>query len=341
MTRVPLSRLVPYALLYCGVLVATCALGGMSYFHFGNPSRTCAACHEMTNMHSDWAASSHRTVQCRECHGGALTLDIHALQSHVDRIVRHLKGDPNRPIRLLEKHVAGLVEACGKCHPQAYADWQSSKHATTYARIFLNPEHNRTAPPTDDCLRCHGMFFQSDIQELVAKAGPAGDWNLRNAARANQPAIPCLACHQIHAVADATQTASFFSHRDQTHYSASRLPVPTIFQGDRAVRVSMDPRQRVCMQCHAPDANHQLASSDDRTPAGVHEGLSCRDCHWSHTNSARASCDACHPARSHCGIEVQKMDTTFLTAQSRHNIHTVACLDCHPQGPPAKRALAK
>jgi hypothetical protein len=325
--------------MYLGALVIACAVGGAAYFHFGNPRNTCASCHEMTGVHSDWAASSHRTVECRQCHGGALTLDVHALQSHLDRIVRHFTGDPDKPVRLLEGHVQGLVEACQRCHPRAYADWQASRHSTTYARIFLDPAHNRTAPPTDDCLRCHGMFYGADIRDLVARTG--AEWSLRDPAKATQPAIPCLACHRVHAPSDDTQTASFFVHRDRAHTSASRLPVPEILQGTRAVRVSLDPRQRVCMQCHAPDATHQLASSDDRTPAGVHEGLSCRDCHWSHTNSAAASCDACHPAQSHCGIDVRRMDTSFSSAKSPNNIHTVSCTDCHPNGRPGASAGAR
>jgi RNase P subunit RPR2 len=313
----------------------------MAYYHFGNPRDTCASCHEMTGVHSNWMASSHRTVQCRQCHGGSLTLDVHALQSHVDRIVRHFTGDPNRTIHLQERHVQSLNEACRTCHPQAFAEWQSSRHSTTYARIFLDPAHNRTAPPSDDCLRCHGMFFQGDITDLVTPAATAGSWSLRDAARATQPAIPCLACHQVHGPAAATQPAGFRDHREQAHYSANQLPVASIFQGERAVRVSRDPRQRVCMQCHAPGATHQLASSDDRTPAGVHEGLSCLDCHWSHAVSAKASCSACHPSDSHCGIDVEKMDTTFLSSESRHNIHTVSCLDCHPEGIPAKAGTGK
>ena len=144
MSPVRWSRLMLGLVLYCGVFAVTCAVGGMAYFHFANPQNTCASCHEMTGVHSDWAVSAHRTVQCRECHGGALTLDVHALQSHLDRIVRHFTGDPNQPVRLLEKHVTGLVDSCRRCHPQAYSDWQASRHSTTYARIFLDPEHNVT-----------------------------------------------------------------------------------------------------------------------------------------------------------------------------------------------------
>ena len=176
------------------------------------------------------------------------------------------------------------------------------------------------------------MFFQGDIATLVTSSGPKGAWAFADPAKAAQPAIPCLACHQVHGPAAGNQRASFFDHRERTHYAAQRLPVAAIVDGARAVKVSRDPRQRVCVQCHAPAATHQLASADDRTPAGVHEGLSCLDCHWSHDTSARASCAACHPADSHCGIPVEKMDTTFLNPKSAHNVHTVACVDCHPGG---------
>jgi hypothetical protein len=70
----------------------------------------------------------------------------------------------------------------------------------------------------------------------------------------------------------------------------------------------------------------------------VHEGLSCLDCHQKHNNSAKAACSACHPAVSDCGLDVEKMDTTFLSKTSQHNIHTMACRDCHPQGPPKTAA---
>ena len=325
--------------LYGGVFLVLGVVGGLGYFHFANPQSTCASCHEMTGVHSDWSVSTHRTLHCRNCHGGALTLDVHALKSHVDRVVRHFTGDPNQPVRLKEEHVVGLHESCQRCHPQAYADWQSSRHSATYARIFLDPDQNRTTPPANDCFRCHGMFFQGDIGELVTAPTGSEAWSFKDPAKADQPAIPCLTCHQVHVPAGVTQLANFYDHREKTHYPANRLAVAAIYQGERAVKVSRDPRQRLCLQCHAPDATHQLGTADDRTPAGVHEGLSCRDCHWGHDTSAKASCNACHPADSHCGLDVEKMDTTFLSTTSKHNIHTVACLDCHPQGIPAKARL--
>jgi hypothetical protein len=332
------SRLLLGVAVYGGVFVVSAGLGGLGYFHFGNPQKTCASCHEMTGVHSNWSTSSHQSVHCRSCHGGALTLDVHAVQSHVNRVVRHFSGDSARPVHLKPEHVLAVHDSCRSCHPQAFADWQSSRHATTYARIFLDPAHNKVEPPADDCFRCHGMFFPGEVSELVTPVKDERGWALREPGHAIQPAIPCLSCHQVHAPAATTQIASLYDRREATHVPAQLLPVAIVHRRDgQAIRVSRDPRQRLCQQCHAPNAAHELGTSDDRTPAGVHEGLSCRDCHWSHSNSAKASCSACHPADSHCGLDVEKMDTTFLSTASKQNIHTVGCTDCHTTGVPAKK----
>ena len=86
---------------------------------------------------------------------------------------------------------------------------------------------------------------------------------------------------------------------------------------------------RNCIQCHAPGASHQAGTSDDRTPRGVHEGLSCLDCHETHSNDARNSCNNCHPAVSNCNQDVTKMNTSYFDPNSPNNIHWVDCIDCH------------
>jgi hypothetical protein len=81
----------------------------------------------------------------------------------------------------------------------------------------------------------------------------------------------------------------------------------------------------------------QAGSGDDRTAVGVHEGLSCLACHLKHGQQTRASCANCHPRLSNCGLDVEKMDTTFKDPKGGHNIHSVKCADCHPKGVPSKR----
>jgi hypothetical protein len=331
------SKLTCTAALLPAVFLLACGVGSMAWFHFGNPNNTCASCHEMAGVHSAWSESSHRTLHCRNCHGGSLTLDVHALRAHVNRVVQHFRRSPDDVIRLNEDHVLALQEACRACHPQSFADWQTSRHSATYARVFLDATHNKTEQLAPDCLRCHGMFFDGAIEALVTPVSTTGPWALKDAAKANQPAIPCLACHQVHTPAAGFQSAHLYVRREHAHLSADLLPITPIVQGDHVVKVSADPRQRLCTQCHAPNAFRELASSDDRTPAGVHEGLSCLDCHSSHSNSPKASCANCHPTDSHCGLDVAKMDTTFLSTASKHNIHFVACGDCHNGQRPVKR----
>jgi hypothetical protein len=315
--------------LLAGLFVIAAGVGGLGYFHFGNPRNTCASCHEMTAVHSAWSSSAHAAVHCRNCHGGSLTLDVHALRAHVNRVVQHFSGNAGKPIRLGEKDILTLHDACQSCHARTFADWQASRHSATYARIFLDSAHNKAEQLAPDCLRCHGMFYGGNIEDLVGPLDVTGPWELKDDVTKTQAAIPCLACHQVHAPAAESVPAQLYVRREQAHFAVNLLPAAPIRQGNRDVRVSPDPRQRLCVQCHAPNAFRQLGTSDDRTPAGVHEGLSCFDCHQSHSLSARDSCTACHPGSSHCGIDVRKMDTTFNVRGSKHNVHTVACGDCH------------
>jgi hypothetical protein len=224
--------------------------------------------------------------------------------------------------------VRGILERCRECHRQEYADWAAGPHSATYKKIFLDEEHNRKKPPTDDCLRCHGMHFEGGIHEL------------RAVRLADQPAMPCLACHAMHrkgallAKAEKTELArpslAFYDRRERRHVPVAELPLPAMLDGSRPVRMSPDARQGLCYQCHAPLASRTVLSGDDRTAVGVHEGISCLACHARHGQKTRASCAECHPRLSNCGLDVEKMDTTYSQPKSRHNIHFVKCADCHP-----------
>ena len=325
--------------LYVVVFIGASAVGGMSYFHYAPPEQTCAGCHEMTGVHERWALSTHRSVHCRNCHGGSLTADVHALESHLNRIVRHVSGDTEESIQLHSRDLLQAADACRQCHPQSYADWRSGGHATTNGRIFLDAAQNESELLADDCLRCHGMFHEGGIAALVTPLARQGPWQIRPPAQAGHAAIPCLACHQIHrAASPGASGAAFFDQRERIYVDVARLPSPRMVADGRPLRLSSDPRQRLCVQCHAPSlaAAHAPGSGDDRIARGVHEGLSCLDCHQHHNNSARASCQACHPQSSHCGLDVEKMDTTFLAKQSAHDVHTVACRDCHAAGIPGR-----
>ena len=339
------------------VFLLCTVLGGLGYFEFSPPEKTCVSCHEIRASHARWTNSVHRTVSCKQCHGRSAD-SVHALRENAKRVFNHLTEKRHDNIRLSEEQTVRMVQACQGCHQREFAHWQAGGHGTNYAGIFMDEKHNRTEQMADQCLLCHGMFYEGRMSDLAVPLDTKGPWRFRNPAMAERPSIPCLACHELHApgqpfkrpaVASAAttnlpafrrDTLAFYVRQEGRHFAIDDLSIPRIVDQGRPVKVSSDPRQRLCTQCHAPNAFGQAGTGDDRTPTGVHEGLSCMACHAPHSNDTRASCSACHPARSSCGLDVTKMDTTFRSRASRNNIHRMKCVDCHPAGVPKKRGEA-
>jgi hypothetical protein len=348
-----LRRLLLFALVLGVLGVGT--LAGTSWYYGGDDGMGCARCHEIRPMVDAWAASSHRGVKCKDCHGSSFSADLRMHAKNLSRVWLHSRGETPEQIRIRHQDVSPLVERCSACHRQERADWESGPHGTPYAAIFINPEHNASQQLMDDCLRCHAMHFEGGIRDLVTPLDRKGPWTFVNEADAGLPAVPCLACHSVHRKGEPLPPRSdrgllagraqeivrpslaLYDRRALEHVGLDLLPMPAMKDGERPVKASPDRRQALCYQCHAPRAGNQVFSGDDRTPTGVHEGLSCLACHEKHGQSTRASCAGCHPRLSNCGIDVETMDTTFKSPDSLHDVHRVGCADCHPKGVPKRK----
>lgn len=338
-----LSLFIGFALLF----------GGYARWNAANPEKTCARCHEINPSVGEWQHSAHRGVRCTECHGTAMSNGIHSLKEKAGMVFSHLDGKKKpEEIRMNEKQVLELSDRCAKCHQSEYKKWLSGGHSANYASIFMNGKHNLAETPYWACLRCHGMFYDGNIKTLLQKPDKAdGIWKLKNPEQALLPTMPCLACHGIHnenaplgeavrydeprgifySRAQRNPAISWYVRDTKMHIRADRLMQITMFSGSDTVRVASDPGTKLCLQCHSPNFRHQAGSEDDRTPTGVHEGISCVACHVPHSNDARNSCTTCHPAISNCGLDVAKMNTTYLNPDSPNNIHSVSCKGCHSQ----------
>ena len=219
----------------------------------------------------------------------------------------------------------------------------------------------------DDCLRCHGMHFDGAMRDLVQPQNTTGPWHIT---RAELPtahhALPWPATRSIakarpnealpRASPSPAASATFACHlRPPRANALRRRPAcaSRVSDGPRAVKISPDPRQALCYQCHAPRqpepasaaTNHwgpQVGSGDDRTPMGVHEGLSCFACHSGHNENALASCKL--PVTRTCPIAAstsRRWTRPFANAKSSHNIHWVKCADCHQHGVPKLKAATQ
>ena len=288
------------------ILVLTLPAGSLYYeYHSG---ASCTRCHEIRRNYDAWHASSHRDVACGACHGEIATLDAGFHLGNLRRLVQHVRQGFADPVRLGQRDIPRLMERCRGCHAQEFAEWRSGAHSATYQRLFLDAGHNGKRLLMDDCLRCHGMHFEGGIRDLVAPVDTKGPWRLLRPELAGQPAIPCLSCHQIHRQGEllpkaAHQTGNavagpaakqelsrpsigLFDRREQQHFSVDLLPLPSMRDGVRVLKISSDLRQALCYQCHAPLAGG--LAGDDRTPVGVHEGLSRSACHSKHGRPADA-----------------------------------------------------
>jgi hypothetical protein len=330
-------------------------LPGASVYYRYSGGRSCARCHEIWQPYTDWHTSTHRNVPCADCHGDVFTFDLGFHLKNIRRLSAHLRGQVPEQVRLKADDVLRMGSRCQKCHQQEYADWAAGPHAASYKEIFLDADHNHREHLMDDCLRCHAMHFNGSIRDLVTPLDTKGPWRLRDPKLAGQPVIPCLACHQMHRQGNplvrltekpgnpgpiqeiSRPSLALFDRRELDYVALENLPLPIMHDGDRTIRISPDIRQALCYQCHAPLATMKVASGDDRTAVGVHEGLSCFACHQGHGQKTRASCATCHPQLSNCGLNVETMDTTFKSAKSPHNIHFVKCIDCHTKGIPKKK----
>jgi hypothetical protein len=338
------------------VLVAAGNYGAGLYYAAGHGD-ACGNCHEMSANVGAFHASPHHDATCTDCHEAGTSSKLRHVRDHVG-------GSAPEQIRLREADVRAMVVRCQRCHQHEYASWHAGPHAATYGEIFTSASHNAKRRMNDDCLRCHGMFYEGAIRDLVQPQNTSGPWRLTEANLAGEPAIPCQACHGIHAsgpqhvrtehpaLAEATlpNALAFYDRREDRHFRTASLPLPQAFDGARPIKISTDRRQGLCYECHAPRIPEtgsvaaqrhwgvQAGSGDDRTPKGVHEGLSCLACHNGHNQNARASCAGCHGANSSCGQDAEKMDTTFSNAKSAHNIHWVKCEDCHQHGIPHRKA---
>jgi hypothetical protein len=355
-----MKRVYIYAIIAAASAVCLLVVGsyGASLYYAAGHGSGCADCHEMAAEVSAVHGSPHYNAQCTDCHKATAA-------DKLRHIGRHFTRSYPDGVHMREADVRKMVANCRSCHQQEYASWHAGPHSATFREIFLDASHNTRRRLTDDCMRCHGMYFDGAMRDLVQPIETRGPWRFTRADLADEPAMPCLSCHWIHRegapeVKPASRISvagplvrdslAFYDRREEMHFRAASLAIPVLYDGPRGSKISSDPRQGVCYQCHAPRqpdtasaaaVNHwgpQAGSGDDRTPMGVHEGLSCVACHTGHNESSRASCATCHPALSNCGLDVEKMDATFADPKSRHNIHWVKCADCHQHGIPKPRA---
>src|SRR5581483_2402393 len=153
----------------------------------------CTGCHEMRPVYETWKQSSHRNIACLECHGG-----VRNEPANARRLAKHMSGNIPEQIRLKGLDVVAIMDRCKSCHQQEFAQWQAGPHGAPFAKIFIDKTHNAQRLLMDDCLRCHGSYYEGGVRDLVTPVDTKGPWTFRDAQWTDQPIVPCYGCHRIH-----------------------------------------------------------------------------------------------------------------------------------------------
>ncbi|GHV58012.1 hypothetical protein FACS1894182_08500 [Bacteroidia bacterium] len=279
------------------------------------PDYTCARCHEIAPTHAQWKTSAHAGIRCTECHGTAMSGGFHSLSEKANMAFTHFTQEKTHDeIRLSERQILEVNNRCIACHQSEYAGWLASGHAVNYREIFMDSVHNAMEKPYWDCFRCHGMFYDGNIHDLMQLEDTSyTHWKIRDPKQEALPAIPCLACHQMHTDnpvsqryvtgndssrinSDRNPRTALYLRAEKIYLRSDKLPEAQMYNGNEAIVYAADPNTKLCMQCHAPNFKHQAGSEDDRTVTGVHQGISCIACHRPHSGETKESCVQCHPS---------------------------------------------
>jgi len=189
-----------WLLLAIPIVLSLLAIPAGSIYYTAAGGKACIRCHEIQPAYDRWMESTHRNVECRECHGSIYSTDAGFHLNNVRQLWLHLSGQVPERLLLRQQDISrGLNARCGKCHQQEYAAWTAGPHHATYSQIFLDPGQNTNRIVSDFCLQCHGMYFEHGIRDLVQPIDLKGPWHLVPLSiHPDEPAIPCSACHAVH-----------------------------------------------------------------------------------------------------------------------------------------------
>ena len=248
-----------------------------------------------------------------------------------------------------------MMERCKSCHRQEFADWQAGPHGATFAQFSWTQKQNRQRLLMDDCLRCHGSQFEGGMRDLVtphryARAVADDGCAVDQSAGDSVPELPPDApARRTAPQAIATAAASVGARRDPPAFACAVRPARASARCGSRPAASADPGRRAAgadepgpasgALLPVPRAARHPAGRIGRRPHG--HGHPRRhqlpgvpsEARRNHARVVRS----CHPRLSNCGLDVEKMDTTFPSPKSAHNIHFVKCADCHTKGVPKRR----
>jgi len=141
-------------------------LAGTSYYYGGDDGMGCARCHEIRPMVDAWAASSHRSVKCKDATAAPSRPSCACTRRTSSACGCTRGGEAPEQIHVRHQDVVPWSSAAGPAPPGARRLGERPPRDALRGDLH-QPEHNANQQLMDDCLRCHAMHFEGGIRDLV------------------------------------------------------------------------------------------------------------------------------------------------------------------------------
>ena len=150
------------------VVLLIIVVGGAFTAEFTSQSSFCKSCHVMQDFHKTWSTSSHKSVDCIDCHSqpgivGYAKAKANGLRqvwvnftSDIDpKDIRAASRDINCESCHQDKPRSNLTQAAVAKDPHSAAHFTDMTCVTCHTGLTHDESLNTSRPSRDTCFRCH------------------------------------------------------------------------------------------------------------------------------------------------------------------------------------------
>ncbi len=300
-----------------GAVIVALIIAAFVTAHYTSASSFCDTCHEMEPYYQSWQASSHSSVECRECHipPGAIPY-IETKLGSFREIWVHFSDHPGAPLG-----VTGEIpdESCLRCHKDPPPD------PTLPTVTFSHEKHSDS-----DCIDCHIRMVHTTVNppDYVDPAKMSSCFECHDGTTApnqcsychtapHEPRGECSSCHSLDSFGSAAGEHPFEltgAHAElactDCHVSkpgVENIPGTQLPRADAGcVSCHEDHHGGLtdCAACHTPSTWGNVDFEHPFPLTGAHADLTCGDCHVSEPGgptvpgtkfpAADPACISCH-----------------------------------------------
>ena len=351
------------ALSVIGAVIVILIISAFVTAHYTSASSFCDGCHEMEPYYQSWQASTHSSVECRQCHipPGAIPY-IETKLGSFREIYVHFSSHPDAPLAVTREIPNSNCRVCHDPPPDPTlptVTFSHDKHSgldcigchIRFVHTTVNPPeyvdpakmsscfecHNGSIAP-DNCSYCHtpphearGECSTCHDRQSWTSTGPASHPFPRTGAHA---ALACKDCHVSKPGVENIAGTSL----------AKADPACISCHGDKHGGLTD------CASCHTPTAWTNVSFEHPFPITGAHAALACKDCHVSKPGEPTVAgtqfpkpdpaCVSCHGDKhggltdcANCHTPKGWRPATFNhPAAGAHTARSFDCIECHPNG---------